>query len=44
MSCGLVAVGTSVHQTNAARIGAAVMSAQVVVPKVLVWAFVPVYR
>ena len=35
MSCGLVAVGTSVHETDAARIGAAVLSAQVVVPKVL---------
>ena len=35
MSCGLVAVDTSVHETNAARIGSAVLSAQVVVPKVL---------
>ena len=33
MSCGLEAVDTSVHQTNAARIGSAVLSAQVVVPK-----------
>lgn len=43
MSCGLVAVDTFVHQTNAARIGAAVLSAQVV-PKVLGLAFVPLYR
>jgi len=35
MSCGLMTVDTSSHQKNAARIGAAVMSAQVVVPKVL---------
>ncbi len=31
----LVAVNTSVHEKNAARTGAAGMSAQVVVPKVL---------
>ena len=35
MSCGLVAVDTSVHETNAARIDSPVLSAQVVVPKVL---------
>ena len=31
----LVAVDTAVHEKNAARVGAAGMSAQVVVPKVL---------
>lgn len=40
----LVTVDTSVHEKNAARIGAAGMSAQVAVPKVLGRAFVPVYR
>jgi hypothetical protein len=35
MSCGLVAVDTSVHETNAGRLDAAVLSAQVVVPMVL---------
>ena len=35
ISCGLVAVGTSVPETNAAGIGAPVTSAQVVVPMVL---------
>jgi hypothetical protein len=48
-SCGLVAVDTSMHHTpvhpaNAARIDDAELSAQVVVPKVLGPAFVPLYR
>ena len=44
MSCGLVAVDVSVHQANAARVGAGVLSAEVVVAKVLGRAVVPVYR
>jgi len=40
----LVAVDNSMHEKNAVRIGAAGMSAQLVVPKALGRAFVPVYR
>jgi hypothetical protein len=40
----LVAVDTSMHEKNTARTGAAGMSAQVVVPKVLSPGVRPVYR